>query len=96
MSSPVAGCGWLDRQWFPEYVGKYAGLAGQDFGHQCGCSSRWTTAGNSASGGISTAANYAVVDFSGLTATDPDGRTSFFDASGQQPEVEVEVLDIPS
>lgn len=92
VSSPVAGCGWLDRQWFPQYVGKYAGLVGQDFGHQwlqLALDNGWEF---SLWRHFDRRENYAVVDFSGLTATDPDGRTNFFDASGQQPEVEVDVL----
>ena len=78
--------GWLDRQWFPDYAGRYAGLLADRWGHQ------WTQVS------LDTGWEFGLwrqfdreaddrpVMFSGLTATDPAGATLFAD------DVAVDVL----
>lgn len=71
--------GWLDRQWFPDYVGKSAGLLAERYGHQ------WSqlSLDNGWEFGLwrhfNRLSQDRVVPFSGLTATDPTGQTLFID-----------------
>ena len=68
---------WLDRQWFPEYVGAFNGALADHYGHQ------WASI--SLDNGFQLGlwrhfdrynAN-TVTDFTGLTITRPDGTTEF-------------------
>jgi hypothetical protein len=69
--------GWLDRQWFPDYVGAQAGVLGERFGHQ------WSQISLDNGWEFSLWRHFErsrrdrVVAFSGVTATDPEGRTLF-------------------
>ncbi len=69
--------GWLDRQWFPEYVGRYAGVLADHYGHQ------WAQISLDNGWEFSLWRQFdrrnadRVVMFSGLTGTDPAGRTMF-------------------
>jgi hypothetical protein len=69
--------GWVDRQWFPEYVGQYAGLLGERFGHQ------WSQISLDNGWELGLWRHFErtrrdrIVAFSGVTATDPEGRTLF-------------------
>lgn len=73
--------GWLDRQWFPEYVGDYNGPLSDHYGHQ------WVSI--SLANGLKLGlwrhfdryAGNAETEFTGLTLTWPDGRTTFGDRS---------------
>lgn len=76
------GVGWLDRQWFPDYVGRHAGLLADRFGHQ------WAQISLDNGWEFSLWRQFdredgdRPVSFSGLTATDPAGATLFTDAIG--------------
>lgn len=83
---PVSGAiGWLDRQWFPEYAGAYAGALSDRYGHQ------WSQLSLDNGWELSLWQHFAraernrEVPFSGVTITDPDGRTSF--TAGYQVDV---------
>jgi hypothetical protein len=71
--------GWLDRQWFPEYAGRYAGVLADRFGHQ------WAQISLDNGWEFSLWRQFRrrehdrQVMFSGLTATDPAGLTIFAD-----------------
>lgn len=71
--------GWLDRQWFPDYVGAQAGVLGERFGHQ------WSQISLDNGWEFSLWRHFdrtrrdRVVAFSGVTGTDPEGRTVFSD-----------------
>jgi hypothetical protein len=71
--------GWLDRQWFPDYVGANAGVLGERYGHQ------WSEISLDNGWEFSLWRHFdrrrrdRVVPFSGVTGTDPDGRTVFAD-----------------
>lgn len=71
--------GWLDRQWFADYVGAQAGVLGERFGHQ------WSqiSLDNGWEFGLwrhfDRTRRDRVVAFSGVTGTDPEGRTVFSD-----------------
>jgi hypothetical protein len=76
----VAGSfGWLDRQWFPDYAGRYAGVLADRYGHQ------WAQISLDTGWEFSLWRQFArreddrLVMFSGLTATDPAGLTLFAD-----------------
>lgn len=80
MDEPVSGAiGWLDRQWFPQYVGSRAGALADRYGHH------WSQLSLDNGWECSLWRHFArhernrIVPFSGLTITDPDGRTSFTD-----------------
>lgn len=68
---------WLDRQWFPEYVGAFNGALADRYGHQ------WASI--SLDNGFQLGLwrhfdrynNNSVTDFTGLTITRPDGTTEF-------------------
>ena len=69
--------GWLDRQWFPEYAGRYAGVLADRYGHQ------WAQISLDNGWEFSLWRQFYRRDddrqvmFSGLTATDPAGLTVF-------------------
>lgn len=69
--------GWLDRQWFPQYVGRYAGLLADRFGHQ------WSQLSLNNGWEFSLWRQFdrrddnRVIPFSGLTASDPSGATIY-------------------
>ena len=71
--------GWLDRQWFPEYAGRYAGVLADRYGHQ------WAQISLDNGWEFSLWRQFLrreddrQVMFSGLTATDPAGLTIFAD-----------------
>ncbi|QLH37779.1 MAG: hypothetical protein HWD60_00510 [Defluviicoccus sp.] len=71
--------GWLDRQWFPDYVGANAGVLGERFGHQ------WSQISLDNGWEFSLWRHFdrtrrdRIVAFSGVTGTDPEGRTVFSD-----------------
>ncbi len=71
--------GWIDRQWFPEYVGAYSGILADRYSHQ------WAQMSLDNGWELSLWRHFArhernrEVPFSGLTITDPEGRTSFTD-----------------
>jgi hypothetical protein len=71
--------GWLDRQWFPEFAGRYAGLLADRYGHQ------WAQITLDNGWEFSLWRQFQrreddrQVTFSGLTATDPAGLTIFAD-----------------
>ena len=80
LDEAVAGTiGWLDRQWFPDYVGQYAGVLGERFGHQ------WSQISLDNGWELSLWRHFdrgrrdRIVAFSGVTGTDPEGRTVFSD-----------------
>jgi hypothetical protein len=76
----VAGTiGWLDRQWFPDYVGQYAGVLGERFGHQWSQISLDNGWEFSLWRHFDRARRDRIVAFSGVTGTDPEGRTVFSD-----------------
>jgi hypothetical protein len=80
------GIGWLDRQWFPDYAGRYAGVLADRWGHQ------WSQISLDAGWEFGLWRQFdreqddRPVTFSGLTATDPAGTTLFVD------DVAVDVL----
>ena len=87
MEEAVRGdIGWLDRQWFPKYAGSHAGLLADRYGHQ------WSQLSLDNGWEFSLWRHFArregnrETPFSGLTITDPAGRTSFSD------EYSVEIL----
>jgi Predicted secreted hydrolase len=71
--------GWLDRQWFPDYVGRHAGLLADRYGHQ------WSQLFLDNGWAFSLWRQFdrreedREVMFTGLTACDPAGRTVFAD-----------------
>lgn len=71
--------GWLDRQWFPRYAGAHAGILSDRYGHQ------WSQLSLDNGWELSLWRHFArrqgnrETPFSGLTITDPAGRTSFCD-----------------
>jgi hypothetical protein len=71
--------GWLDRQWFPEYVGRYNGLLADRYAYQ------WfeLSLDNGWEFGLwrqfDRQEDDRVVPYSGLTGTDPSGQTVFTD-----------------
>jgi predicted secreted hydrolase len=76
----VAGAtGWLDRQWFPDFAGRYAGALADRYGHQ------WAQISLDNGWEFSLWRQFRrrrrdlPVMFSGVTATDPSGGTSFAD-----------------
>jgi hypothetical protein len=71
--------GWLDRQWFPDYVGQYAGVLGERFGHQWSQISLDNGWEFSLWRHFDRARRDRIVAFSGVTGTDPEGRTVFSD-----------------
>ena len=71
--------GWLDRQWFPEFAGRYAGLLGDRYGHQWAQISLDNGWEFSLWRQFQRREDDRPVMFSGLTATDPAGLTIFAD-----------------
>ena len=71
--------GWLDRQWFPEYAGRYAGLLADRYGHQWAQISLDNGWEFSLWRQFQRQEDDRPVMFSGLTATDPAGLTVFVD-----------------
>ncbi|PMP88615.1 MAG: hypothetical protein C0183_00670 [Roseiflexus castenholzii] len=77
--------GWLDRQWFPEYVGAYSGILADRYSHQ------WAQMSFDNGWELSLWRHFArhernrEIPFSGLTITDPEGRASFTDAYRVEP-----------
>lgn len=69
--------GWLDREWFPEYVGRYDGVLADHYGHQW--FSLWLDTGWEFSvwRQFDRRAQDQLVPFTGLTGTDPIGQTVF-------------------
>jgi predicted secreted hydrolase len=77
---PVSGqIGWLDRQWFPEYAGRYAGVLADRYGHQWAQISLDNGWEFSLWRQFQRREDDRQVMFSGLTATDPAGLTIFAD-----------------
>jgi hypothetical protein len=80
VEEPVHGeIGWLDRQWFPEYVGAYSGILADRYSHQ------WAQMSLDNGWELSLWRHFArhernrEIPFSGLTITDPTGQTLFTD-----------------
>ena len=71
--------GWLDRQWFPEYAGRYAGVLADRYGHQWAQISLDNGWEFSLWRQFQRQEDDRPVMFSGLTATDPAGLTLFAD-----------------
>jgi hypothetical protein len=71
--------GWLDRQWFPEYAGRYAGVLADRYGHQWAQISLDNGWEFSLWRQFQRREDDRPVMFSGLTATDPAGLTIFAD-----------------
>jgi hypothetical protein len=78
IEEPVTGeIGWLDRQWFPEYAGRYAGVLADRYGHQ------WAQISLDNGWEFSLWRQFYRRDddrqvmFSGLTGCDPAGLTVF-------------------
>jgi hypothetical protein len=102
VTSPTAGCGWLDRQWFPQFVGANAGPFGMKYGHQwLQMAIQHDGAGDPGRAGPWEFSLWRQFDrfhddrldpFSGLTATDPWGNTTCHDFLSNPPGVEIEVL----
>ncbi len=75
---PVTGeIGWFDRQWFPEYAGRYAGVLADRYGHQWAQISLDNGWEFSLWRQFSRRDDDRQVMFSGLTACDPAGLTIF-------------------
>jgi hypothetical protein len=78
LAEPVRGIvGWVDRQWFPKYVGEFNGVLNDRYGHQ------WSSFSldNGYEFGLwrhfDRYDDDRVVDYYGLTITRPDGSTVF-------------------
>lgn len=69
--------GWLDRQWFPQYVGRYAGLLADRFGHQWSQISLDNGWEFSLWRQFNRREDDRVIPFTGLTASNPAGETIF-------------------
>lgn len=94
IDEPVHGqIGWLDRQWFPDYVGTYDGPLADHYGHeriQLSLSNGWQMA---LWRQFDRHRQDALVPFSGLTVTDPDGRTVFVDEAGYDIDITTYLRD---